>query len=194
LLELSTDLWVVAEAHDGIEAVRQVERHKPDLLLLDLSMPGLSGLDVIREARRASARTRVLILSMHREHDFVARALREGAIGYALKDLDPDELIRAIREAAAGKRYVSPTFSVQKIEELIRGTGVATSDPYDLLTGREREVLHLVAEGSTSQQIADRLNIGRRTAETHRANVMRKLGARSQSELILFAMRRGLVE
>jgi len=193
LLEAEPDFSVVGETGDGLEAAQQVERLQPDALVLDLMMPGLNGLEVTRQVSRRSPRTCVVILSMYANEAYVLEALRAGAAAYVLKESTSAELVRAIREAIAGRRYLSPPLSERAIESYMQKAESAELDPYETLTAREREVLHLVAEGHTNAEIAGRLFISRRTVETHRTNLMRKLGLRTQTDLIRYALRRGIL-
>ena len=193
LLEAEPGFSVVAEAADGLEAVNLVERLKPNVLVLDLMMPRLGGLEVAWEVRRRSPRTCVVVLSMHANEAYVLEALRNGAAGYVLKDSTAADLAHAVREAVAGRRYLSPPLSERAIEVYIQKAQGTLLDVYETLTSREREVLHLVVEGHSNVEIATRLSIARRTVETHRARVMRKLGLHSQAELIRYALRRGIL-
>ena len=193
LLEAEPDFSVVGEAGDGLEAVRLVERLQPDALVLDLMMPGLNGLEVARQVSQRSPQTRVVILSMYDNEAYVLEALWAGAAAYVLKESTSAELVRAIREAVAGRRYLSPPLSERAIEIYIQRAESAALDPYETLTAREREVLHLVAEGHTNAEIAARLFVSPRTVETHRANLMRKLGLHTQTDLIRYALRRGIL-
>ena len=193
LLEAESDFSVIGEAGDGLEVTQLVERLRPDVLVLDLMMPSLNGLEVTRQVSQRSPRTHVVILSMHANEAYVLEALRAGAVAYVLKESTSAELVRAVREAVAGRRYLSPPLSERAIEAYMQKAESATLDPYETLTAREREVLHLVAEGHTNAEIADRLFISRRTVETHRANLMRKLGLRTQTDLISYALRRGIL-
>ncbi|MBI3948608.1 MAG: response regulator transcription factor [Armatimonadetes bacterium] len=193
LLAAQSDIEVVGEAGDGVEAIRIVERVKPCVLVLDLGMPGIHGLEVIRQVRERSPLTRVVILSMHSREAYVTEALRAGATAYVLKDATPDQLIHAIREAAQGRRFLSPSLAQRAIEAYAeRGTSPEL-DLYESLSGREREVLHLAAEGLTNAQTGARLFISPRTVEIHRANMMRKLGLRTQVDLVRYAIRRGIL-
>jgi len=193
LLEAEPDFSIVGETGDGLEAAQLVERLRPDVLVLDLMMPGLNGLEVTRQVGQRSPRTHVVILSMHPNEAYVLEALRAGAAAYVLKESTSAELVRAVREAVAGRRYLSPPLSERAIEVYMQKAESAALDPYETLTAREREVLHLAAEGHTNAEIADRLFISRRTVETHRANLMRKLGLRTQTDLISYALRRGIL-
>ncbi len=193
LLEAETDFSVVGEAADGLEVAGLVERLEPDVLIADVMMPGLGGLEVTRQISRRTPHTRVIILSMYDNEAYVAEALRNGAAGYVLKCASGAELIRAVRAVAAGRRYLSPPLSEGAIEAYVERAKAGTLDLYDTLTTREREVLHLAAEGHTSAEIARRLSISPRTAETHRANLMRKLGLQTQTDLIRYALRRKIL-
>jgi two-component system response regulator NreC len=192
LLEREPGFVVVGEAADGLRVADEAERLKPNVLIVDIVMPGLGGLDVAREVARRSPRTRVIILSMHANEAFVVQALRNGAAAYVLKQRSAAELIVAIHDVVAGRRYLSPPLSDKAIDAYTVAQGDVT-DPYEMLTRREREVLHLAAEGLTNPAIAGRLGISSRTVETHHANIMRKLGLGTRRDLIVFAVRRGLV-
>jgi DNA-binding NarL/FixJ family response regulator len=194
LLEAEPGFSVVGEAADGLEVTGLVERLKPDVLILDLMMPGLGGLDVSRQVRRRAPTTRVVILSMHSSDAYVVEALRNGASAYVLKGSTAGDLIGAVREALAGRRYLSPPLSEKAIESYVQRARDAELDVYQTLTGREREVLHLAAEGLTSTAMGQRLGISPRTAETHRTNVMRKLGLHSRTDLIRYAIKRGVLQ
>jgi two-component system, NarL family, response regulator NreC len=193
VLEQETDFSIAGVAFDGLEAIRLTERLKPDVLILDLMMPGLSGLEVLRILRDKSIRTRVVILSMHGSRAFVAQALQNGATGYVLKDSTEKDLSRAVRDAAAGRRFLSPPVSDTAISAYIELSKTSSFDPHDTLTSRQREVLQLAAEGKTNAEMAARLNISQRTVENHRAILMQKLGLQNQTELIRHAMRHGLL-
>jgi DNA-binding NarL/FixJ family response regulator len=193
LLEADPGLAVVGEASDGLEAVRLVERLQPDVLVLDLMMPGLNGLEALRIIRQRSPQTRVVIVSMHSANAFVAEALKQGATGYVLKGSAEKEVVQAVREAAAGRRFLSASVTERAIEAYVEQSRAAELDPHETLTPREREVLQLAAEGKTSAEIAARLHVSHRTVENHRANVMRKLGLQNPSELVRYAVRRGLL-
>jgi two-component system response regulator NreC len=193
LLHAEPGLCVVGETGDGLEVVQLVERLKPDVLILDLVIPGLNGLEVTRQVSRRSPQTHVVILSMHTDEAHVLEALRAGATAYVPKESTSAELVRAIREVIAGRRYLSPPLSEHAIEAYVEKAKTAALDPYDTLTAREREVLHLAAEGHSNAEIAARLSISPRTAETHRAHLMRKLGLHSQADLIRYALRREIL-
>jgi two-component system response regulator NreC len=194
LLEAEPDFEIVAETGDGLEAVRLTEHQKPHVLVVDLMMPGLNGLEVARQITQRLPRTHIVVLSMHANEAYVLEALKNGACAYVLKDASAAELVRAVREANVGRRYLSPPLSEPAIDNYIQRTRNSDSlDLYDTLTNREREVLQLAAEGHTNAEIAGRLFISPRTVETHRANVMHKLGLRSQTELVRYALRRGIM-
>ena len=193
LLEREPDFSIVGVAANGLETVRLTERLKPDVLVLDLMMPGLSGLEVLRILRERSPRTRIVILSMYGSSAFIAQALQNGAIGYVLKGCTEENLVRAVREAAAGRRFLSPPVTEIAINAYIEQSKTGLFDPHETLTPRQREVLQMVAEGKTNAEIAARLNISQRTVENHRAALMQRLGLQNQTELIRHAIRRGLI-
>lgn len=193
LLEAEPDFRLVGEAGDGLEAVRLVETHKPAVLLLDLMIPRLHGLEVTRQVRQNHLGTRVVILSMHADEPYVIEALRNGASAYVLKDCTAADLAKAVRAVVAGHRYLSPVLAELAITGYMRKPGEVGVDAYETLTNRERMVLQLAAEGHTSQEIAKQLFISPRTAETHRANLMRKLSIKSQTELVRFAIRKSII-
>ncbi len=192
LLELEQDFSIVGEAGDGLEAVQLVERLRPDVLVLDLMLPGLPGLEVTRQVCQRCPQTRVVILSMYASEAYVLEALKAGARAYVLKKSTASELVHAIREILAGRRYLSPPLSERAIEAYLQKVK-PTLDPLETLTAREREVLHLVAGGLTNAQVAARLCLSRRTVEMHRKNIMRKLQLRTALDLVRYAARRGLL-
>ena len=193
LLEKEPGFSVVGEASDGLQVADLVERTKPDVLVLDLVMPGLGGLDAAREVVRRSPRTRIVILSMHASEAFVVQAFRSGAAAYVLKDSSAAELVRAIREVVNGRRYLSPPLSDKAIDVYVARAREGEVDVYERLTPRERQVLHLAAEGLSNPAMGERLGISPRTAQTHRAHVMEKLGLRTRRDLIVYAVKRGLL-
>lgn len=192
LLEAVPEFHVVGEAADGQEAVQLVERLRPHVLVLDLMMPGLNGLDVLRQVTQYAPKTNVIIFSMYADISYVLEALKNGASGYVLKRANVDKLVEAIRHVMAGRRYLSPPLSEADINGLMEKTAASKSDPYELLTDRQREVLQLIVEGYTNGEIAESLVISTRTVEFHRSNLMRKLGARTQADLIRIALQRGI--
>ena len=193
VLEANPSFRVVGEASEGLEATRLAERLRPDVLVLDLMMPGLSGLEVTRQVKKRSPKTHVIVLSMHRDESYVLEALKNGAAAYVLKDSSVEELVKAVIEAVAGRRYLSPPLSQSAIDAYVQQASVATGDRYDSLSSREREVLQLAAEGHTNAEIGKRLFISPRTVEIHRANMMQKLGLRNQTDLIRYALKRGIL-
>ena len=193
ILEGHPGFEVVGEVGDGAAAVAMLEaRDDIDVLVLDLTMPGMDGFEVLERAKRVRPETRVLVLSMHAGSEHVARAVREGADGYLLKDSAVQELEAAIEAVMAGRSYYSPTVQEQ-LSHLVRA-GSALARPLDQLTDRERDILKLVARGFSTKEIASRLDISPRTVDTHRANLMRKLGLKSVALLTQFALREGLLE
>jgi two-component system, NarL family, response regulator NreC len=193
VLEAEPEFSVVGEATDGLEAAQLAEELTPDVLILDLMMPGLNGLDVARQVHQRCPRTRMLILSMYADEGYVMQALRNGAAGYILKETRGLDLIGAVREVAAGRHYLGPPLSERAIELYLEKAEASSLDLHETLSTREREVLQLAAEGYPSSAIAARLGISPRTAETHRANMMRKLDLQSQTDLIRYALRRGIL-
>ena len=193
LLETEPDIKLVGEAEDGLETVRLVEQLRPDVLIVDLVMPGLGGLEITRQVRKSSPQTRVVILSMHANEAYVLEALRNGALGYVLKGSQVGDLVQATREVVAGRRYLSAPLSERAIDVYVQKSEASILDNYETLTYRERQVLHLIAEGHTNAEVASRLFISPRTAETHRANVMRKLNLQNHTDVIRYAIRRGII-
>jgi len=193
ILSAEADFHVVGEAADGLEALRRVERLTPDVLVLDLMMPGLGGIDVARQVSSRSPRTHVVVLSMHSDQAYVREALRAGAGAFVMKEAGVEELVRAIREVMAGRQYVSlPLF--REFPDVPAGNPVGPpQDPFDTLTAREREVLQLTAEGYTGAEISRKLFISPRTVESHRVNLMRKMRIRNQKELVRYAIERRLL-
>jgi two-component system response regulator NreC len=193
LLENEAGILVVGEAGTGVEAARLTQQLKPDVLIIDLMLADMSGLEVIRQLRKRAPATSAVVLSMYGNDCYVVEALQAGAKAYVLKDSPPEELMRAVREAALGRRYLAPPLSDRAIEVYLLRSEDSQLDPYDMLTSREREVLHLAAQGMTSTETANRLCISPRTVEVHRARVMQKLGLHNRTELIHFAIRRGII-
>ena len=195
VLESEHDLSVVGEVDDGLKVAHACERTRPDVLLLDLGLPGLHGLEVIRQVVRRRAAPRVLVLSMHAHDEYVLGAFANGATGYLLKGCDATELVTAVRRVANGERHIGTAVShhVADVLRRPRASAARPADSYESLTVREREVFHLMAEGHSSSAIAERLFVSPRTIETHRANVMRKLHLRHQTDVVLFAIRRGFL-
>jgi DNA-binding NarL/FixJ family response regulator len=194
LLSTHEDLHVLGEAENGQEALRAVAERKPDLLLIDLSMPKMGGLDAIREIKRYKPETKILVLTVHETEEFVLEALNAGASGYVLKDATHRELILAIRSVLREKRYLSPDISAKVIEGYIDGRkAVKSTSSWESLTLREREILKLIAEGRKNKEIADILFLSAKTVAKHRANLMSKLDLHSASALTAYAMERGLL-
>jgi len=193
VFEAESDFAVVGEADDGLQTLRLAERLRPDVLVLDLMMPGLNGLDALPALARRCPQTRVVVLSMYSDEAYVRQALCGGACAYVLKGGDPGLLVLAVREASAGRHYLSPPLSERAIEAYLESARSGPPDPHEALTPREREVLQLAAEGHTGAEIGRRLSISPRTVEMHRANLMHKLGLRTQADLIRYALRRGVI-
>ncbi|NJN18962.1 MAG: response regulator transcription factor [Oscillochloris sp.] len=193
LLSGDASLNVVGEASDGREAVALVERLQPDVLILDVMLPGLNGLDVIRQVCQRSPHTAIVMLTMFSDEGYVLEALRLGARGYVLKQSSSTDLLAAVQAVLDGRTYLSAPLSERAITSYVERARERPLDPYDSLTPREREVLHLVAEGYTAGAIAEQLHISPRTAEVHRTNVLRKLNLGSQIDLVRYAIRRGII-
>jgi len=194
LLSSHPDLEVVGEAQDGRQAIRCVEEMSPDLVLLDLSMPSMNGMDAIREIRKRSPGTKIMALTVHKAEEYVLTALQAGADGYALKDATHAELVAAIRSVLAGRRYLSPGVSEKVIEGYLAGKKARTTkSAWDTITPREREVLKLIAEGHRNREIAEILCISAKTVEKHRANLMEKLDLHNVSDLTAYAIEKGIV-
>jgi two-component system response regulator NreC len=186
LLEGEPDLEVVAEAEDVESTVRYLRGHKPDVLILDLNMPGRASLEAIPEMQEVSPRTRIVVLTMQKEPAFARRALQLGVLGYVLKEAADDELVQAVRKAAAGETYLQPALGARLAAEPQEAGGD--------LSEREEEVLRLIALGHTNAEIAKQLYISVRTVETHRAHIQQKLGVSTRAELVRSALSRGLIE
>lgn len=194
LLEEREDVEIVGEETDGRSAVRTVVETGPDLVLMDVSLPELNGIEATRRLLEDQPRTRVLILSVHADEEFVYRALDAGASGYLLKEADTDELELAFRSVMNGDVYLSPAISEGVVERYLdRGDEEAPTSPLEILTPRQREVLQLVAEGNTTKQIAAKLELSVKTVETHRSDLMDRLGIHDVAGLVRFAVRTGLV-
>jgi DNA-binding NarL/FixJ family response regulator len=194
LLSSRPEFDIVGEAEDGRVAVQCVERLKPALVLMDLSMPRMNGMDAIREIKKRSPKTKVLVLTVHKAEEYILATFRAGADGYALKDSTHTELVIAIKSVLAGKPYLSPGISEKVIEGFLEGKRtLKTRTAYDSLTHREREILKLIAEGYKNKEIADSLCISVKTVEKHRANLMEKLALHNVQALTTFAIEKGLV-
>jgi len=185
---------VVAEAADGLEAIRLTEEHRPDLVILDIGMPKLNGIEVAARSQKLDRPPGVIILSMHADESYIIRALAAGARAYLLKDATDEDLLPAVRAVGAGKPFFSPTVTAVLVEDYVRALQKrGLSDSYHLLTDREREVLHLLAEGRSNKEVATLLDLGLSTVETHRANLMQKLNLHNTAEIVLYAVRKGLI-
>ena len=191
LLQTEPSFQVVAEADDGIAGLEIVQRLRPDVLIVDLMMPGLNGLDLIKQVLKRLPRLRIVVLSMQSADSYVVEALQSGAAGYVLKETGPSEIIHAIKAVVAGDRYLSPKLAGRVLDS---STGrKKITDPYDSLTPREREILHLIIEGHTNAQIAVRLVLSPRTVELHRSRIMKKLDLHNQTDIFRYALERGLL-
>jgi DNA-binding NarL/FixJ family response regulator len=194
LLETEPGLSVVAEAADGLEALRLCEEHTPDMLILDVGMPKLNGIEVAARAQKFDNTPRVIILSMHSDESYILRALAAGARAYLLKDATDEDLLPAVRAVAAGKPYFSPSVTAVLVEDYLRRLQAkGLTDSYHLLTDREKEVLQLLAEGRSNKEVATLLDLGVSTVETHRANLMQKLNLHNTAEIVLYAVRKGII-
>ena len=192
ILETLEGVQIVAETADGRDALALVESLRPDVALLDISMPNLNGIETATRIRIRFPQTRVVILSMHAGEDYVAQALRAGASGYLLKDATPAELESALRAVARGETYLSPRISGAVVERSLRSADVATG-PLDALTPRQREILQLIAEGRSTKEMAAQLGVSVKTVETHRALLMDRLGIHDVAGLVRLAVRAGIV-
>jgi DNA-binding NarL/FixJ family response regulator len=193
ILETSDDFDIVAEASSGIEAVEAARTHKPDIAIVDVAMKELNGIEATAQILKHSPHTGVLMLSMYSDERYVLRAVKVGARGYLLKNSAGDELIQAVRAVQKGLAFFSPAVARIFQESLVRLGGKDTVDRFETLTDRERQVYQLLAEGNSNKEIANRLNLSLHTVETHRWRIMEKLDLHSTAELVLSAVRRGLV-
>ncbi len=194
LLEQQANLTVVGEASDGREAVALTGSQRPDVLVMDIGMPSLNGIEAAAQITQTHPETAIVMLSMHSDESYVLRALKAGAKGYLLKDSAEADLIRAVHSVAEGKSFFSPAVSKVLLDDYVRKLKRSgTEDPYDLLTPREREVMQLVAEGKSNKEVAQLLNLSVYTVETHRSNIMEKLNLHGVPELILYAVRKGII-
>jgi two-component system, NarL family, response regulator NreC len=194
VVEAQPDFTVIGEADDGRQAVAMAQTLKPDVVVMDIGMPSLNGIEAARQIHGTLPETRIVMLSMHSDEGYVLKALKAGAKAYLLKDSAEADLARAIHAAAAGKSFFSPAVGKVLLEDYLRKLQrTGAEDSYDLLSPREREVLQLVAEGNSSKEIASLLNLSVYTVETHRARVMQKLNLKGIPELILYAVRKGIV-
>jgi two-component system, NarL family, response regulator NreC len=194
LLETEPTVTVVAEAADGLEALRLCEEHQPDILIVDVGMPKLNGIDVAAGAQKLEHPPRTLILSMHSDESYIIRALAAGARAYLLKDATDEDLLPAIRAVAAGKPFFSPAVTAVLVEDYLRQLQArGLTDTYHLLTDREKQVLQLLAEGRSNKEAAALLDLSLSTIETHRANLMQKLNLHNTAEIVLYAVRKGII-
>jgi len=194
VLERQPDLHVVGEASDGREAVNAVERVHPDVVVMDIAMPNLNGIEATRQIVANGAAVSIVVLSMHSDEEYVLRALKAGARGYLLKESAEADLIAAVWAVIGGKSFFSPAVSRLLVEDYVRQLQDRDiEDSYELLTTREREILQLVAEGKSNKDVANLLNLSVYTVETHRSNIMEKLNLHGMPELILYAVRKGVI-
>lgn len=184
---------IVAEAKDGEEALAKIKKYKPDILLLDISMPKISGLDIIEKSRYISPETKILVVSVHKAHPYIMKAFKAGAKGYLQKENAGEELLPALTKVAAGKLYLTSSFSSYFVERSLKKSGTKLTEE-TFLTSREQEVLRLVADGKTAKEIAGVLYISPRTVENHKNVLLQKLGLHKTSDLIKYAVRHNLVE
>ncbi|MGB5986144.1 MAG: response regulator transcription factor [Desulfobacterales bacterium] len=195
ILEGRGDIEIVGEAKDGLEAIRKIRKTKPDLVLLDLSMPKMNGISVAKEVKRESPQVKIMILSIHEAEPFVVEAFNAGADGYCVKDASRQELMLAVESVLEGKTYISPGITGQVMEGYLLGRTDRRDDPcWDSITQREREVLKMLAEGYTNKEMGEFLHISVKTVEKHRANLIGKLNLHTIAELTAYAIRKGLVE
>ncbi|MFN7999382.1 MAG: response regulator transcription factor [Bryobacteraceae bacterium] len=194
LLESQPDFTVVADAANGRETVALAAQHTPDVVVLDVAMPELNGIEAARQITAKAPRTAIVFLSMHSDEGYVLKALKAGARAYLLKDSAENDLISAVKAVNEGKAFFSPAISKMLVEDYMRQMQErAVEDSYDLLTSREREILQLLAEGKSNKEVAQLLNLSLYTVETHRGNIFQKLNLHSSAELILYAIRKGVI-
>ncbi len=191
IINQGDDMEVVGECGDGLKVTEEVLQTKPDVLILDLTMPGLNGLDICRQLSRKAKGTAILVVTMHADEEFIVRALENGASGYLIKDAAAEQLAEAVRTVARGDLYLGPGVPRAVLGRLTAGPD---ADPYNRLTARERQVLQLIAEGKTNRHIAEMLDLSVKTVDTHRAHLMRKLDIHDQTTLVKYAIRRGIVQ
>ncbi len=193
LLDAEASFSVVGEAEDGLQAVQLAEQLKPDIVVVDMMMPRLNGLETIRQITARLPETQCIVLSMQSADPYIVQALKAGASGYVLKDSGPNEIVTAIQQVVSGKRYLSPQLSEKLIDLFIAKVETDVFDPYNSLTAREREVLQLAAEGLSNNNIAEQLSISPRTVEQHRQSMMNKMDFKNPTDLIRFALKRGIL-
>jgi two-component system response regulator NreC len=193
LLQAQPDMRIVGEAESGTEAIHQVRLHRPDVVLMDIQMPDMNGIESTKEIKRMSASTAVLALTMHEDDQYFFEMLRAGASGYVPKRAAPDELVSAIRTVSQGQVFLYPSLAARLVQSYLGQPRAADSPPANELTPREQEVLTLIAEGLTNPEIADKLVISTKTVGRHRENIMRKLNLHSRVDLVKYAIREGLI-
>ncbi len=193
LLGEEPEFKVIGEAGSGLEAIRLCRDLKPDVLVLDIMLEDVSGIEVARQVKESCPHTAVVVLSMYGDRKHVLEALQAGAKAYVVKKSVSSELVQAVREALVGRRYLGPSLADVVVDAYLEKVESGPADPYDSLSNREREVVHLAAHGYTNAEIAERLCISRRTVETHRANAMRKLDLSNHTELLRYALQRGIL-
>ena len=194
LLELQEDIEVVGEAGDGREAVQMAEELRPNMIVLDIAMPQLNGIDAAEQILRRSPETKVILLSMYADEEYLTRALTAGVNGYLIKDSAEVDLVRAVRAVAAGKSFFSPAVAQTLAEDYVRQLqSKGLQDSYDLLTSREKETLQLLAEGKSNKEVASVLDVSPYTVETHRMHLMQKLSLHNTAEIVLYAVRKKLI-
>jgi DNA-binding NarL/FixJ family response regulator len=194
LIAEERDLSIVGEADDGREAIAKIADCKPDVVIMDVGMPGLNGVEATRQIKRDFPRTRVIALSMHVDEKFVSEMLRAGAVGYLCKKCDADELVLAIRTTATGQTYLSPSISGTFVESYVRNVPTVPASAFSQLTDREREILQLLVEEKTVKEIAGELHLSIKTVHAHREHLMRKLNVQTVAGLTKYAVREGLTE
>jgi DNA-binding NarL/FixJ family response regulator len=194
LLETQADVKIVAEAADGLEALRLCEEHQPDVVIVDVGMPKMNGIEVADRVQKLPRPPEVIILSMHADESYIIRALSAGARAYLLKDATDEDLVPALRAVVARKPFFSPSVTGVLIEDYVRQLQArGLTDSYHLLTDREKEVLQLLAEGRSNKEVAALLDVGLSTVETHRANLMQKLNLHNTAEIVLYAVRKRII-
>ncbi|OFW05274.1 MAG: DNA-binding response regulator [Acidobacteria bacterium RIFCSPLOWO2_02_FULL_67_36] len=194
LLETEPGIVVIGEAADGLEALRLCGETHPDILIVDVGMPKLNGIEVAARAQKLERPPRTLVLSMHSDESYIIRALAAGARGYLLKEASDEDLLPAVRAVAAGRPFFSPAVAAVLVEDYMRRLQArGLTDSYHLLTDREKEVLQLLAEGRSNKEVATLLDVGVSTVETHRANLMQKLNLHNTAEIVLYAVRKGII-
>ena len=192
LLEDQVDIRIVGEAADGQEAIQKILETNPDVILLDISMPGMDGLDVTKQLKAIDPKVRILILTMHAEEQYAPRLMRAGAMGYVTKHAAPEELYKAIQAVHSGRRFISSTLAENMAWRYLLNKEDLT--PAECLSDRELQVLRLLAKGNTNQEVADFLHLSVKTIDTYRSRVLEKLNLRNNAELTLFAVQNGLIE